>query len=144
MEWLTLKEAAKFVNKSELTIKRLIDKSKIDQTIDQLIYKKEPAKRGYYWFVEKNSLLKYYGLINLKIDQKISNNKLNDQLNKALNDTVEILKNQLQEKDFQIKELSERLKEAQYIIANTHKPKKLENKNIKKGLLSGLLSKYGL
>jgi len=32
MEWLTLKEAAKIVNKSELTIKRLIDNSKIDQT----------------------------------------------------------------------------------------------------------------
>jgi hypothetical protein len=148
MEWITVKEASELVKKSESTIKRAINQSNGDLNGDlknnQILYKKKPAKRGYYWFVEKNSLLQFYYLSHHLKDQKDDLSQPNGDLNKLQQNQINNQENTIKELNERLKEAMERLKEVQYLLAAEQKARlKIEDKT-KKGMISGLLAKYGL
>jgi hypothetical protein len=160
MEWITIRQAVELSNKSESTLRRLVKKSQGTQfdwsknshmtNLDQVKMTRLICKRKYVnkgsWLILKESLISLHWSHDGK---KQSHDGKNDHL--KIN---QIILEQLKEKDNQIKELMERNRELNVLIKNEQEAnfdlrdqlKLIENRysNNKKGLISGLLSKYGL
>ena len=148
-DYLHTKEAAKLVGRSEVTLKRILNK--VDQSNDQsmsnrLIFKKEKANRGYSWFIQKESLFQYFNVKSndrSTIDhEKYSNqskDSSNNQLIDSLKDQIVSLKEQLIEKDQQIARLHVLLQQSQ-----EQKPQIDHQPEQKTGVFSRALMKFGL
>lgn len=92
---LTIKEAAKFTNKSESTIRKLIAKKSI-------LYLKQNKKIK----INKEDLISYYESIGKSIRQNISESITTDyQITETLKRTIDILQEQFKVKDEQINQL---------------------------------------
>jgi hypothetical protein len=120
--------------------------------VTELLYRKEPANRGFHWFLEKKNLLQYYGLIDQKesFDQlngqsKVNQNDNRDKLNNQLESTIDFFKKQLEEKDVQLSKEQDRNRELQIMLGREQeKVRLLEAPKKTKGVVSGLLAKFGL
>lgn len=110
-EFLTLKEASEITGKSIITIRRLISKLKNPGI------KKVKTNTGFMYLISKDFLNTHF---NYSSNQKaqIQDEKLSTQDNKVINQLIsltEFLKKQLEEKDKQISEINNRLKESNVI-----------------------------
>ena len=114
-EYLTIKEAAEISGKSIITIRRLILKLKEPDV------KKQQIRTGYMWLISKEYLTAHMIVLlnTLKdkydtIQEEIPSTH-NEQVITQLINLTEFLKSQLQEKDKQIQEINNRLKESNVI-----------------------------
>jgi hypothetical protein len=137
---LTLPQASKQTGKHEDTIRRLIKNLlKTDQKAKEKI-KQEQTPRGFHYLIDEEYLLKHLQPFQIKEsknsvnDKTTSNQPLRQHLNnvahqplqnthqptyaevKAKDETIAILKNQLEEKDEQIKTLLERSRETNVLL----------------------------
>ncbi len=116
MNYISLKEAAAIVGKSEKTIKRTLVNQKLPNDPSGITFKKTPANRGHYYFVDKESLLSFYqtvdqgkpkgvpsGTLSVPLSVPLMD-ALKDQIG-LLKDRIESLENQLETKDQQINQL---------------------------------------
>lgn len=105
---LTIKEAAKFTNKSESTIRKLIAKKSI-------LYLKHNNKIK----INKEDLIFYYESIGKSIRQNISESITTDyQITETLKRTIDILQEQLEVKDEQINQLIKAQERSDILIKN--------------------------
>jgi hypothetical protein len=120
-DFLNIQETAKFTGKSEITIRRLVDKLKKDG-LEKGILKQEKAARGYSYSILKDFLIKHFKIDKSKLENDYSgNNQENNQkenLNtqdkkndKSDNYIVDILRKELENKDNQLQVKDEQLKE---------------------------------
>jgi hypothetical protein len=118
MEYLTINEAAKITGKSSITIRRLI------KSLKEPDIKKQKIRTGYMWLVSKeyltahmivqlNTLKNKYDTIQDEIPSTHG-----EQVVTQLINLTEFLKSQLQEKDKQIAEINNRLKESNILTLN--------------------------
>lgn len=117
-EYLTIKEAAEISGKSIITIRRLILKLKEPDV------KKQQIRTGYMWLISKEYLTAHMIVLlnTLKdkydtIQEEIPSTH-NEQVITQLINLTEFLKSQLQEKDKQISEINNRLKESNILTLN--------------------------
>lgn len=116
-EYLNIKEASEFINKSIITIRRHIKDLK-DPGI-----KKQKTNTGFMYFFSQDFLITHFGMVNTQWENNYKNQdkKVSIQDNQLVNqmiNQVEFLKKQLEEKDKQISEINNRLKESNIINMN--------------------------
>jgi hypothetical protein len=149
MEWITIKEASGLVGRKPSTLRCTINQRETNANQRTcFLYKKKHVKGRKIWFIEKNSLVKFY---KTSVAPNVGGNaKTNTEATHLLTqineqkDLINFLKNQLSEKDYLLKESQERLKESQYMLGAEQKTRRLLEEKGKKGVISGLLAKYGL
>lgn len=118
MDYLTIKEAAKISGKSIITIRRLISKLKEPDI------KKQEIRTGYMWLISKDYLTAHMVVLlnNLKNKYDTIQDEIpsahNEQVITQLINLTEFLKEQLREKDKQISEINNRLKESNILTLN--------------------------
>ena len=136
-EYLTIKEASEITGKSLVTIRRLVKKLKEPDI------KKEKINTGYIWLISKEYLTTHLAVQltvhftdkkakSTTIQEQIQTDKepyQNEHVDSQLTNFIEFLKEQLREKDQQITELNNRLKEAN-ILHMQLQNKFLETKQI--------------
>ncbi len=130
-KFLSTKEATELTGKSANTIKNFIQKNfkNDNQKGDQKI-KREKAPKGYFWFIEENFLRENF---NIPEKNKNSDSEIVELLKKQLEEQNFQIKNkdeQMKEKDSQIFQLLERQREANILLKNSQeKNLLLEEKN---------------
>ena len=122
-EYLTIKEASEITGKSLVTIRRLIKKLKEPDV------KKEKINTGYIWLISKEYLTTHLAVqLTVHFTDKKAKSTTNQeqiqadkepyqngQVDNQLTNFIEFLKEQLREKDRQIAEINNRLKESNVI-----------------------------
>ena len=122
-EYLTIKEASEITGKSLITIRRLIKKLKEPDI------KKEKINTGYIWLISKEYLTTHLAVqLTVHFTDKKAKSTTNQeqiqadkepyqngQVDNQLTNFIEFLKEQLREKDRQIAEINNRLKESNVI-----------------------------
>ena len=125
MEWISIKDAAELIGKSEISIRRLL--YKLDKASDKsIVFKKAKATRGYQWFIDKASLLSYF-----QYDKP--DDSQNDKLVEFLKNENEYLKNEIRIKNEQINHLQILLMRSQ------EKPQEIEHKS--QGIIGAIVNR---
>lgn len=112
-KFISIKEACNLFNKSNSTIRRVIKESPENQL------KKEKLKTGHYKiFISVEYLNQYFNgqLPNNDSNELLMNNSNDEQLVNSLNNTIDILKKELENKNNTIESLIERQRESNIII----------------------------
>jgi len=118
MEYLTIKEACNITGKSNITIRRLI------KTLKKPDIKKQKTPTGFIYLISKDFLHTHFTHLAIQMNnQEIKNGTIQDknvskQDNQVITQLIsltEFLKKQLEEKDRQIAEINNRLKESNVI-----------------------------
>ena len=112
-KFISIKEACNLFNKSNSTIRRVIKESPENQL------KKEKLKTGHYKiFISVEYLNQYFNgqLTNNDSNELLMNNSNDEQLVNSLNNTIDILKKELENKNNTIESLIERQRESNIII----------------------------
>ena len=118
MEYLTIKEACNISGKSNITIRRLI------KTLKKPDVKKKKTTTGFIYLISKDFLTTHFTHLAIQMTNREENNIINQdenvsmqatQLITQLTNLTEFLKEQIKEKDKQIAEINNRLKESNVI-----------------------------
>jgi hypothetical protein len=116
MEYLTINEAAKITGKSSITIRRLI------KTLKKPDVKKKKIATGFIYLISKDFLINHLttqaptqNKINYTIPDENTVTQTTTQVITQLTNLTEFLKEQIKEKDKQIAEINNRLKESNVI-----------------------------
>jgi len=167
MEWITIKQAANISGKTTSTIRNAINKHKRDAKRHKCFaYKQKVSNGRKMWFVDQTSFIEHYNVDTSESKQDAPNAPSNNQV--RFDTLIETLKNQLNEKDKQVKELHKILNQKEKNIRLLQVPREKDEKIIelerklerlsrqlsekeeqmkkkdKKGIISEILSKYGL
>jgi negative regulator of replication initiation len=113
MDFISIEEARKKTGKSDATLRRLIKHVTKQPTMQSLVKKDEQGK----WLISFKLLEQEYGLLGQVTDEPKQETKQEPsheyaEPSQASNKFLEILQEQLREKDRQIADLNERLREA--------------------------------